>query len=772
MSWLDGIEHARENKEWESGRTHHMTSSLTGPRSDHRNLQLTRNDQVQRCKRNPCDNAMPATTISRKGDSLSKTHASESHDSGSELNYKVESHGRDGRTMSSAWEKKPTRNKTMAKQQFDANCNPAQKRDLTVHLKMDIYEDLADNLEKLSCFHRFGDFNSARQFFYEHFEDSTDDPYVLIQYGEMLLEQGDYSCLLSKLGSRSQLGGWEMERNGIQFLDEYLHLMVFFAECHYIPRFSRSLNLNKGTLRLLEKIVTEDERDITSTEIRYLAFLYQLCGLRHSEVTKNGLTAILSRIFPPFFHKKLYQSLLRRGRIWDLRDITVARMTTGSPWHISAAWSSDSNFRARLYDLVTQWASSSHEQDTSTLLALLDIITSLVCWDEYNSIVPDILAVSTQIARSIIEHHPEAMKSRPFIHWILIQCESSEMGSREQLQCQEDSLEILPGILYRRTRGNLAQYAPNEIESPGWVCQDAPPELKNSARMALSTSKNLGDYRSQARALQLLILMSANPFNEFCELGKLQNITQGDNYNYTETLAAKFLISNDDFSRERLRAELASQQSIPGFSNWFSAHQLWILSKIRHALARDDTEAKQALSEADTWYNKSSPKFVEYVETGKSLQRRVHQVNNEAKAMRPDSLEMRDSRRNASFSLSPEPRQRHGEGYYTAPVVEDLSDEGSDDEREKTYSGGTNPKTSIVTIEDWRNKYPKRTIIDNRISGCDSIRPSRSSRNFRGEDRSGKNRGVRSMRVTYSEGGVVTARKGTYICEDPDNDRR
>ncbi|KAI1311514.1 hypothetical protein F5Y03DRAFT_343352 [Xylaria venustula] len=732
--------------EWEPGRISHTTSSLMGVQSNHHNLQSAGDGQIETYKRNSYDNDnnISATTISRNGGSTSKTHVSKSQhptclydddDDNYEAPSRARNGERDGREMSSAWHREPARDEIIAMQQFDAIWDPAKKRDLTVHLKMDIHEDLTDILEEFSCLHRLGDFISARQYYGEHFEDSTNDPYVLIQYGEMLLEQGDYSSLLLKLGSRSQLGGREVERNGSQFLDEYLDLMVFFAECHYIPQYSRSLNLNKGTLSLLDEIVTENKRDITSTEIRYLALLHQLCGLRHSEVTKNGLTETLSGIFPPFFHKKLYQSLLMRGRIWDFRDITVARMTVGSPWQISAAWSSDSNFRARLYDLVTQWTSSSPEQDTSTLLALLDIITSLVCWDGYSSIIPDILTVSTQIASSIVERHPEAMKSRPFIHWTLIQCELAEMGGREQLQRQEDRLATLPGILYRRTRGNLAQYAPNKTEKPGWVCRDAPSELQDSARMALRTFINLGDYRSQAKTLQLLILMSADPSNEFYELGKLQNTTQGDNYNYVETLAAGYSVSNDDLSRERLRVELASQQSIPGFSNWFSAHQLWILSKIRHALARDDTEAKRALSDADTWYNKSSPKFVKYVETKNSLQRRVHEGNDEAKAMRPSSVELKDSR---SFSLSPEPRQRHKGGHYTVPAVEDLSEEGSDGEREKVPSRVANSETPIVTIEDLRNKYPRRTIINNRIPGCDPIQPSRSVRSFCGEDRTVK----------------------------------
>ncbi|KAI1283617.1 hypothetical protein F5Y07DRAFT_350135 [Xylaria sp. FL0933] len=616
-------------------------------------------------------------------------------------------------------------------QRLDAIWDSAQNRDLTVHLKMDVHEDLTDALEEFHFFERLGDFVSARKHFEEHLADHHHDPYVLVQYCEMLLEQGDYLSVLTKLDSHS-LYEPETEHNGSRLLKDYLHLIVFFTGCHYMPRRPKSFSYSKETLRLLEEVVMKNKRDITSTEIKYVALLYNLCGLGHPEVTRKGLTGTLSSSFPRLFHRKLYESLLRQGRIWDLRDIIVARMKTGSPWAISADWSTDSDFHVRLSDLVTQWTMSTAEHDASTLLGLLDILTSFICWDEHGDKTPAILTVGTQIARSIIDCHPEAMKTRPFLQWILVQCESAEMGSHDQLQQQEDHLELSPGILYRRARRNLVQYAPYKTEAPGWVCQEGSPQLQKSARMALKTSIALGDYRTQAKALQQLILMSSSPVKEFEELGKLQNLIQGDNYNFAETLAAKFLISNEDVSRGKLRVELASQWSISGFSSGLSAHELWILSMIRHALARDPIEAKYALGEADTWYKESPPEFVKYVNTRIPRQRNVCQTQDEAPTERQASTEVRSRRRHASFSLSPEPRQYSRGKNYATRVTEDLRREDSDHEGEPLGRMGTGLRAGFSLKRNTRNRTSGPVIIDTRIPGLNTLWPPTASRSPHG----------------------------------------
>ncbi|KAI1743495.1 hypothetical protein F4680DRAFT_471026 [Xylaria scruposa] len=381
-------------------------------------------------------------------------------------------------------------------------------------------------------------------------------------------------------------------------------------------------------------------------------------------------------------------------------------MTIGSPWTISAAWSTNANFRVRLHDLVTEWTATTTGYDISTHLALLEIIISLVCCDEYSDIAPDVLTVAAQISHSIIENDPEAMKTRPFIEWMLAECANAELGSRYQLQRQEDHLDNSPGVPYRRSRRNLAQYVPYKTENPGWICEDGPSELQDSARLALKISKNLNDYRTQAQALQLLILILASPIKEFEELETLQRFSQGDNYNVSETLAAKYLISNDDASKRKLKNELADQWCIPGFFSGFSAHQHWILSMIRRALTCDDVlESERVLRDADAWYKSSNPKFVEYVDTKMPTRRNTHLQNNETRTTRLNPARRRSNRRDASSSPIPELRQHSKAERYGRQGREEY-EEVNDHEWDSIWQGGSRLQT-VIRVRD--SRIPTRT---------------------------------------------------------------
>ncbi|KAI3316724.1 hypothetical protein HD806DRAFT_516885 [Xylariaceae sp. AK1471] len=600
--------------------------------------------------------------------------------------------------------------RVLTQRHVDGVWDPAQSRDLTVHLKMNIQEDLDEILEEFCCLQRLGDFNSARSYFEANLEGHVEQPYVLVQYGEMLLEQGDYLSI-ANLGPINPYHQVEQssEHHKPLLLSDYWDIILFWAACHYIHPQPRKFTFKRENFRLLHDNLMQSEGYITSTEIKYLSLVYRLCGLRHLEIVKNGLNRALDTSFPPAFHRELYQCLLRQGRIWDLRDIIVARMETGSPWTISESWSTNPDFHLRLSALVTDWTNATAEYDTPTFLALLDILTSLVSRDDYSDIVPSILTVATQVARSVISNDANAMKTRPFTEWILTECENAQMGGFCQLERQEYHLDISPGVHYRRSRRNLVQYAPYKTETPGWVCEDGPPELLNSARLALRTSTELGDYQTQAKALQQLILLSANPFKEFEELGTLQKLSQGDNFNLSETLATKYLLSNDDKSKKRLRDELAGQWSIPGFSSGFSAHQLWVLSMIRYALARDDVEAECALREAEGWYENSSPQFIEYVNKKMPTQPYARWSGNKAQTARSVPADRRNNQRKFSVSPGPEPQPSFGLGV----KAEDIED--SVHERQTIQKGGGRWAASTGPSNDWSGRTPMRTFGETRV---------------------------------------------------------
>lgn len=74
-------------------------------------------------------------------------------------------------------------------------------RDHTVHLELDLMNDIDEELEEFSRLVRTGSFAIARSFFDLHLKAHISDPYVFVQYAEMLLEQGDFKSLLAMDGS-------------------------------------------------------------------------------------------------------------------------------------------------------------------------------------------------------------------------------------------------------------------------------------------------------------------------------------------------------------------------------------------------------------------------------------------------------------------------------------------------------------------------------------------------------------------------------------------
>jgi hypothetical protein len=69
-----------------------------------------------------------------------------------------------------------------------------QAKNVAVELELEIVDDLEDELEEFNRLRRMGRFNEARKFFQERLDMHLSNPYVLVQYAEMLLSQGDYGA--------------------------------------------------------------------------------------------------------------------------------------------------------------------------------------------------------------------------------------------------------------------------------------------------------------------------------------------------------------------------------------------------------------------------------------------------------------------------------------------------------------------------------------------------------------------------------------------------
>ncbi|KAF5518721.1 hypothetical protein CGCA056_v009539 [Colletotrichum aenigma] len=77
----------------------------------------------------------------------------------------------------------------------DVHVNPKTRRDVTLHVDMDVNEDLEEELEEFSKLRRIGHFEAAKRYFEDHLESFIDNSYVLDQYSQFLLEISDVHAL-------------------------------------------------------------------------------------------------------------------------------------------------------------------------------------------------------------------------------------------------------------------------------------------------------------------------------------------------------------------------------------------------------------------------------------------------------------------------------------------------------------------------------------------------------------------------------------------------
>ncbi|SCO78675.1 uncharacterized protein FRV6_02888 [Fusarium oxysporum] len=252
--------------------------------------------------------------------------------------------------------------------------------------------------------------------------------------------------------------------------------------------------------------------------------------------------------------EKVYRNLLRQGRIWDFRDLFLALWNTnGTNKTEKMLFGERSIFEV----ILTDW--SAHEGDGSTLLALLDILAHLMIESpaskEITPFLEACLLSAHEIGESIIRRFPDGTRTRPFLLWILAQ--SSISARREDGQPMDiiDS-DNYGGMAWYPTHVGLPFYIPFRQEIPDW----APPDLTSDSfrplEMVMKAAKENKDYVTQGLCLKEIAVRSRDPTATLSELVQLEKEIQHNNQGYLQTCLAKYLVSKDKGSRERLLKEL------------------------------------------------------------------------------------------------------------------------------------------------------------------------------------------------------------------------
>lgn len=94
--------------------------------------------------------------------------------------------------------------------------NGHNPRDITVHVKLPVIDDIELELEEFSILRRLGNFKAAKAYFKEKLINYRHIPYVSVQYAQMLLDAGDFKAL-SRLQPQAVFGDEYMQGHGMIF---------------------------------------------------------------------------------------------------------------------------------------------------------------------------------------------------------------------------------------------------------------------------------------------------------------------------------------------------------------------------------------------------------------------------------------------------------------------------------------------------------------------------------------------------------------------------
>ncbi|KAF4865432.1 hypothetical protein CGCSCA2_v001449 [Colletotrichum siamense] len=445
----------------------------------------------------------------------------------------------------------------------DVHVDPKNRRDITLHLDMDVTEDIEEELEQFSKLRRIGHFNEAKRYFEEHLENCIDNAYVLDQYGQFLLEISDIHTL-TKLAREYPPGNVEKVASANWFL-----------VCE------RALQLNDDVCPQdklqqapdLRKLLTNWPK-LDSTELQCL--INDLRVVKHGEHTAEE-------------YGELYAHLHHEDRIWDFRDLCYGLLATKSPEETIHCLlnkylsSQNQNTKGAIQVIQQHWAGAAGDEVTS--LALLDIFTAFAMWalaqaikryvhgdsledsDEFRA-AKMYLRISHDYATEVLRQNPLNLKSRPYLQWVATKVlveKNTDTACCGQAALTKYLFKLRGGTQIRAGafRGLLGfydtvVYTPIEDEAPEWQ-PDASVTFSYGQEKALlmvaRNARDLGDVLLEAACLQQLGYSSPNPGGYSIDLCNLWR-TVGNRTALLRAYLYRYILKRSPDGSNDLRSDL------------------------------------------------------------------------------------------------------------------------------------------------------------------------------------------------------------------------
>lgn len=213
--------------------------------------------------------------------------------------------------------------------------------------------------------------------------------------------------------------------------------------------------------------------------------------------------------------------------------------------------------------------------DESTCVALLDIYVThgLLSWftiKKNSNLEQTLIGSADTCAEQIKSKYPLAMRSRPYLRWILLK--SAVLGSKglngltDPHSAMDNRCKNFPGLIIHLSSDFTSFYVPKNAENPGWYLPEAPAQANAPLHAVVKASEQLHDLVTQVLAHRLLIWRSGSPLPLLQNLCLWQKEKQGDERGRLETLVSSYLACDDRTSREWLLAQLKNTDDWTGES--------------------------------------------------------------------------------------------------------------------------------------------------------------------------------------------------------------
>ncbi|KAM7190990.1 hypothetical protein V8F20_009528, partial [Naviculisporaceae sp. PSN 640] len=469
---------------------------------------------------------------------------------------------------------------TLSLNDIDVVWNVSSTKDVTLHLELDVEDDIDTNLGEFIRFTRRGDYKRAEQYYQDNLACHSEQPEVVLEYVRMLVEKGAYKTIRT-------LG-----------IDE-----VGLADVCRSPTAPKAVQAVQ-LLLLLHKARSLSEPDMQATSTALLAARELVASLRidqeeaeepqpltptvaHRMINLPPVDAILSLSL-----RTTYTNLLSDSRCWEIRDTVITSIKLfGLRETLSEIFPAISTVEA-FSRLTVDWGTM--ERDELSDLALLDILNYINGYGDeprHQGVPPspdvDIAHqkaadLARTVAASIKASNPQLMKSRSYLEWLLLE------ERKERHKTQDANVKGLTPAAFGSFPGKILSlrdafvYVPANSENPGWPVSsptgsgDKEPEsqLVSVARM---TAQELGNYNLEAYFLHELTCRSLEPEKYLTELEQFHISVRGNQLSLLKTRLMRYLTvaNSNEETRRLLKSQLLElDPRLQGIWGSFS-HPMW-----------------------------------------------------------------------------------------------------------------------------------------------------------------------------------------------------